>query len=244
MCIIFLSLNSNPQYKFILLANRDENYHRPSSAATFWSPDILAGRDLISNGSWLGITKQGRFAAITNVISSNISPGIQSRGSLVIDFLKSAISPLDYVTSLRGKDNYPWYNIIVGDTEQIFIYSNESDQIISLNKSGIYGIGNVGLNKTSPKLERGKILLADCTNIEQLFDILNDRTKCDDKLLPRVLDVEVERAMSTIFVKSSEFGTRAQTVILIDYNDKVTFIERSLDDDKWIEKSFNFYFTI
>ncbi|MDS8826507.1 NRDE family protein, partial [Streptococcus pneumoniae] len=107
MCLINLQFQQHPHYKLIVAANRDEFYGRPAAPAHFWkdSPDILAGRDLSQMGTWLGVHKSGRFAALTNYRDPDqMAAGAKSRGELVTQFLDGHISPADYLQAINDKD--------------------------------------------------------------------------------------------------------------------------------------------
>src|SRR5437868_6543342 len=102
MCVIYLAFEHHEQYPLILLANRDEFYERPTAAAGYWPdhPNIYAGRDLQGGGTWLGVTDEGRFAAVTNYRDPSASTGTRSRGELVADFLKGDDTPETYLSDV------------------------------------------------------------------------------------------------------------------------------------------------
>src|ERR1700759_4677855 len=77
MCLILLALRAVPNRQWLLLGNRDEYHGRPSAPAARWNdaPNIIGGRDLEAGGSWLAVSNNGRFAAVTNV-----RPGAPPRG--------------------------------------------------------------------------------------------------------------------------------------------------------------------
>ena len=117
MCVILFSYKQSNDYPLILAANRDEYYDRPTSAAGYWSdfPRVFAGRDLVSKGSWLGITDSGRFAAVTNYRDMSQAKGTRSRGDLVADFLKADIAAARYMEKIADrKDDYTGFNLLVG----------------------------------------------------------------------------------------------------------------------------------
>jgi uncharacterized protein with NRDE domain len=140
-----MALNTHLTYPLILLANRDEYYERPSASARFWdeAPFLLAGRDLRAGGTWLGITRKGRIAAVTNYRHpASIKQGAPSRGRLVSDFLLGQLGPEEYIEKLyREAGNYNGFNLIVGEKGQYYWYSNRGDGVRSLS-AGIYGLSN------------------------------------------------------------------------------------------------------
>src|SRR5687768_14784466 len=102
MCVIYFAYETHPDHPLILLANRDEFYDRPAAAAAYWKdhPEIYAGRDMMAGGTWLGITRSGRIAAVTNYRDPCAPKGNRSRGELVAEFLKSDASAPEYMADL------------------------------------------------------------------------------------------------------------------------------------------------
>jgi len=239
MCLILLAIQSHPDYKLVIAANRDEFYDRPTAPAVFWDdePGLLAGRDLRAGGTWLGITTKGRITAITNYRDpSSIKSNAPSRGSLVTDFLKGRQSPVDYLEGLkRDAHEYNGFNLIVGQKHKLYWYSNREEGIRNLS-TGIYGVSNRLLDTPWPKVTRGKEKLRELLSAENdpdheaLFSMLADRSAPDDKELPDTgVGLEWERMLSPIFITSPTYGTRSSTLIFIDLNDRVTFIEKTFN---------------
>lgn len=241
MCLIILAVKSHPSYKLILAANRDEYYDRPSAPAGLWkeSPGLLAGRDLRAGGTWLGITTKGRITAITNYRDpASLKTHAPSRGMLVTDFLLGKESPVAYLERIDQKaDKYNGFNLIVGDKDELCWYSNRGDGARSLGP-GIYGVSNRLLDTPWPKVTRAKEAFQRLLSNEEkpdpegIFHLLVDRSIADDKDLPDTgVEIEWERTLSPIFITSPVYGTRSSTIILIDTNDHVTFIERTFNSD-------------
>jgi len=241
MCLLLMALNTHPDYQLILLANRDEYYTRPTSPAAFWdeAPSVLAGKDLRAGGTWLGITKNGRIAAVTNYRDpASMKQGAPSRGRLVSDFLLGQEGPIEYLDNLdREAGKYNGFNLIIGGKGQLYWYSNRGDGVQSL-EPGIYGLSNHLLDIPWPKVAKSKDALAHllsgqrAPSLEELFHILADRTIPDDASLPHTgVELEWERVLSPIFIKSPTYGTRSSTVLLIDVQDRVTFVEKTFNAD-------------
>lgn len=239
MCLILLAIQSHPDYKMVIAANRDEFYDRPTAPAAFWDdePGLLAGRDLRAGGTWLGITTKGRIAAITNYRDpSSIKSNAPSRGSLVTDFLSGQQSPVDYLEGLkRDAHEYNGFNLIVGEKHELLWYSNREEGIRDLS-TGIYGVSNRLLDTPWPKVTRGKKMFRTLLSKEKepapeaLFFMLADRSVPDDKKLPDTgMGLEWERMLSPIFITSPTYGTRSSTLIFIDHYEGVTFIERTFN---------------
>jgi len=251
MCLIVMAYNYHPEYKLIFAANRDEFYKRPSSGADFWKdePSLLAGKDLKEGGTWCGITKNGRFAAITNYRDMKlIKEDVLSRGSIVTDFLLGTSSPELYSKGLADSaDLYNGYGLIFGNKSELFFFSNQTKKINKI-EAGIHGLSNHLLNTPWFKVKRGKELLKKAidnkaTLVDDLFIMLSDKTLSPEKELPDTgLSKDIEKSISSIFVETPDYGTRSSTVILIDKNDNVTFIEKSLntEDKKWEINAYKF----
>ena len=237
MCIVLLAFKSRPDFKLILAANRDEFYDRLAAPAVFWkeTPQMLAGRDLRAGGTWLGLTKNGRFGVLTNYRDpASIRENAPSRGTLIREYLRGNDPPLPYLERLALEGHrYNGFNLVIGDHERLCYYSNRLDRPREL-KHGIYGLSNHLLDTPWPKVTRAKDLftqlvskpeLPDC---ELLFRILDDRTPAKDDCLPDTgIGPEWERLLSPIFIASPGYGTRSSTVLLINHEDRVTFVEKS-----------------
>lgn len=238
MCLIFIALNHHPKYKLVVAGNRDEVYNRKTARAQFWEDHqhIVGGRDLQAGGTWLAMTKEGRIGMVTNYRDpQNINPGAPSRGHLVSDFLINEEGPDQYLENIsnNGKQ-YNGFNLIVGDTRQLWYYSNYKHGM-QLLTPGFYGLSNHLLDTMWPKVLRGKekikpILESPIIDPEMLLEVLYDDQPAADEMLPKTgLTLERERALSSMFIKTEGYGSRCSTVILVDRNDEVVFTERVYD---------------
>ncbi len=239
MCILLLALRQRRPYRLILAANREEHYARPAQAAAFWedAPEVLAGRDLSAGGTWMGITRSGRFAAVTNYRDTpSKRAGRPSRGHLVSAFLTGEETPATYLAGVaRSAQRYNGFSLIVGKDEDWAYYSNREGRVQPL-PSGLYGLSNHLLDTPWPKVTRGKQALAALLASEEtldpqaLFAVLADRTVAADAELPDTgFGLERERGLSAQFVTMDDYGTRCSTVVLVDHDGNVDFIERSFD---------------
>ncbi|MBT8357611.1 MAG: NRDE family protein [Deltaproteobacteria bacterium] len=242
MCLILFLYNQHPDYRLILAANRDEFYDRPTSPMAFWdhAPHVLAGRDLKGSGTWLGITKSGRIAAITNFREPDLfKPDAPSRGLLISNYLTGTETPRAYLKSIKTlAHRYNGFNLILGDASGLFYYSNRSNQINEL-KPGLYGLSNRLLDTPWPKLENGKAGLRKLLtgkrqiDIEDIFSLLSDRTVAPDDRLPDTgIGQMWERILAPIFITSDTYGTRSSSIIIIDKNQKAAVTERSFIPEK------------
>jgi uncharacterized protein with NRDE domain len=242
MCLIVLGWKAHADYPLVVFANRDEFHDRPSGRAEFWGdePELLAGRDRRGGGTWLGLTRHGRFAAISNVRKESTVPvtesrDIHSRGSLVRDYLLGEASPEEFatLTLARGSD-FEGFNLLVGDRDSMVWVSNRADEIVKV-EPGIHGISNGGLNEPWPKVARGKDAMAAAlesgsVSIEEGLTALSNRQVPPDDQLPDTgVGVESERQLAPVFIVAPGYGTRASTVVRVGADDQVTFVELIFD---------------
>jgi uncharacterized protein with NRDE domain len=235
MCLIAFSFKQHPRYDLIFIANRDEFYSRATRGAQFWTehPSVLAGKDLEAEGTWMGITRGGSFAALTNYRDmNNIKSQAPSRGSLVLDYLVQDSDPRPYLLEVnRRAPIYNGFNLLAGNPNEVWYYSNR-ERIVRRLPSGAYGLSNHLLNTPWPKVQHARDALKELTEEdrlteEELFSILeNDRRAKDESLPITGLSLDLERAMSPVFIQTEEYGTRSSTVLLIDKDGHVTFTER------------------
>lgn len=235
MCLIVFSYQQHPKYDLIFAANRDEHYERPTRPAQFWDdhPQILAGKDLKAGGTWMGINKKGAFAALTNFRNPAIKkPNPPSRGHLVLDYLKNSSNSKNYLQTVDEKaDRYMGFNLLAGTLDRLCYYSNQRNEIRRID-SGLYGLSNHLLDTPWPKVETAKtglrkIIQEKSISEETLFDLLaNEQEAPDDELPSTGIPPEIEKEVSPIFIKSDGYGTRCSTVLLINKNKNVTFVER------------------
>ena len=235
MCLILFAYQAHPIYKLIVAANRDEFLGRPTAPVHYWEDrtDILAGRDLEKMGTWMGVTIRGRFAALTNYRDpKEVTEGKRTRGELVTDALKHNGNVEGYMKDLRErKDLYPGYNLLAGDGNELFYFSNKGQELQKI-VPGIYGVSNHLLNTEWPKVQKGKAGMSKMINgdqeglIERLLGILQDTDQAPDELLPNTgVSLEWERSLSPLFIKSENYGTRSSTVMLMS-DKEIHYVER------------------
>lgn len=238
MCLILIGWRVHPDYPLVVAANRDEFLARPAVAAHWWSdaPDILAGRDLEAGGTWMGLSRSGRFAALTNYRDpTRHRPGAPSRGVLVRDCLAAgddAEATLRRVAEAGGE--YAPFNLFVGDGERLAIYESTTGRIAPL-APGIYGLSNRLLDTPWPKVlrarERFAAALPDLPDASAFLALLTDDTPAADDELPDTgVSLEWERHLSSIFIRARGYGTRCSTLITVD-RAALHLSEWSWDDD-------------
>ncbi|UAW98873.1 NRDE family protein [Halopseudomonas nanhaiensis] len=233
MCLIAFAWQQ-AGHRLLLLGNRDEFHARPTRPAAFWDedghPDLLAGQDLQARGTWLGVTRSGRFAALTNVRASGMAVGTRSRGELVAGFLASSVSPQAYLEELAPRcTEYGAFNLLVGDRD-LLCYLNSREAIPSALAPGYYGLSNASLDTAWPKLValRSGLQEAEQGSAEQLIALLADPQQYPDEQLPRTgVSQEWERALSAAFIIGETYGTRASSLLRITEDERIEFVERS-----------------
>jgi len=253
MCLILFAWQVHPDYPLILAGNRDEFYSRPTAPADFWDdhPQILAGRDLEHGGTWLGIHRSGRLAAVTNYRDGRAARrGTRSRGELVSGFLTSDLAPEEYLQEVhRQHTAYDGFNLLIGTPDRLFSYSNRSEQLAEV-EPGVHGLSNHLLDSPWPKVEQGKAALRELRDsnpdalVERLLAVLANRAPAPDDTLPDTgIDFERERVLSPAFIATPNYGTRCSTVLLIDTAGRVTLTERTHATDQDIAQTRRYGFT-
>ena len=240
MCLIVFAWNVIPGLPLIAAANRDEFYDRPAAPAGWWEdhPQVYAGRDLRGGGTWLGVTRAGRFGALTNIRApGERREGAPSRGALVADFLAGDDTAQTYVERLRAADDdFNGFNLLIGDGQTMIWYSNREHDDPRNGKPlapGIYGLSNDRLDAPWPKVVRTKAQFASmlCMGApeEAYFEMLSDTTRASDCRLPKTgVSLEMERMLSAVCIESTNYGTRVSTVVKLLANQPAILHERSV----------------
>ncbi|MBI3525136.1 MAG: NRDE family protein [Betaproteobacteria bacterium] len=241
MCLVLLAWQAHPQYPLVVAANRDEFFLRPTASVHFWedAPQVLAGRDLAAGGTWMGVTRQGRFAALTNFRESAKSPpAAPTRGKLVSNFLLGTMSAKDYLADLTLRANtYNGFNLLCGNLDaNLWHFSNRGRAEPRQLAAGIYGLSNHLLDTPWPKVAQGKSdmrkALEALPQEAPLFELLHDENIHEDGKLPRTgISLEWERALSAAFVQMPGYGTRSSSVLRLDRQGYVCFDEQTWHAD-------------
>ncbi len=238
MCIILFAWQSHPRYPLLVAANRDEFHHRPAEAAR-WRGGIFCGLDLSAGGTWLGVTRDGRFAAVTNFrepVAERVSDAARSRGDLPMQFLQGRESPSDYTARIADQqDTYRPFNLLVGDGDQLWYLSNRGAAPQAVTP-GVHGLSNGLLDTPWPKVTRGKEKLAHVgqgeARPEHLLALLHDDWRPDDDHLPDTgVGPELERLVAPIFIRSPQYGTRASSAVRLGADGEVALLEQGWQPD-------------
>lgn len=263
MCILFIANKMRDDYPLIIAANRDEFYNRPTAPSSYWqsAPDVLAGRDLEAGGTWMGVTRNGKIAALTNVRDpNNINKNTVSRGELVANWLmqntdfqydRTENERDDYLSHIRrNRHQYNGYNLVYGDVNQLCVYNNVNDTTHAITK-GVYGLSNADLVTPWPKVTQGVSALnkyvAQTNSVDEnaLFDILAQENKAEDNALPDTgIGYEWEKALSSIFIQTPQYGTRTSTLLLVDKHHCVHYKERRFSAKGIPEETLTFSFDL
>lgn len=233
MCILAFAKNVHPDYPLILIGNRDEFYRRPTAEASWWENGVLAGRDLEAGGTWLGMHSNGRFATLTNYRDiQGIKSSVRSRGELPLDFLTSTKDLNEYAESVSAKaDQYNGFNLLLWEKGKMLHFSNYENTINEV-EDGFHALSNALLDSPWYKTD---LLLAGFRSLietqtlehEAFFDLLMDQSKAPNDRLPNTgLTTAMEKELSSICIRTPDYGTCSSTIIRINRQNEVSFHER------------------
>jgi uncharacterized protein with NRDE domain len=237
MCLILVAWRAHPRYPCVIAANRDEFFGRPTAEADWWPEPagILAGRDLQAGGTWLGVSRSGRFAALTNFRDpARIQANAPSRGALVTAFLENAWPTGEGLREMaqRGARCNP-FNILCSDGRELGVYESTTGQA-RLLEPGVYALSNHLLDTPWPKVKQAKSRLAEALDelpqSAAMLDLLRDTEPAVDDELPRTgVSLELERMLSSAFILGDDYGTRCSTIVTTDSEGTIDFSEWTWD---------------
>jgi uncharacterized protein with NRDE domain len=220
MCLVLFSFDPQSDYPLVVAANRDEFYARPAVGAHYWAdaPELLAGRDLSAGGTWLGVSRTGRFATVTNFAEEGPSEAPLSRGRLPEQFLKDRVGSHEFAHGLHGI-SYRGFNLLLWDGKAL-VYTSNRGHTQDL-QPGVYGLANAELGASWPKVVRGRAGLAAAVAAgptpDRLIELLADRSVPPDEDLPRRgRPLELERRVAPSFIVGDDYGTRASTALIFE----------------------------
>jgi len=254
MCLILIAHRPAEKLPLLVLANRDEYYARPTAPADHWEecPDLIAGRDLVSGGSWFG-ARGARWASVTNIREGiRHSHSHRSRGWLVRDYLLGDESPRTFLNSRTERSaEYAGFNLLLGHGEELW-YSNNRGVSAQRLEPGIYGLSNHLLDTPWPKVVRGKQALTELLkepglDHDRAFAILADTTRAPDNALPDTgIPLEWERALSAAFIVQDNYGTRCSSLLARTGDAQYLFIERRFEKSPeiWQQARFTWQGTV
>jgi uncharacterized protein with NRDE domain len=233
MCLIAFAWQAHTEYQLVVAANRDEWHDRPAAPATWWSDhaNVLAGRDLKAGGTWLGVTRSGRFAALTNFRDpSDRKIDAPTRGKLVSDFLIGAMSAREYLLTLRERaGQFQGFNLLAGDGDSLHYFSSRIGEILAV-PPGVHALSNHTLNEPWPKVEKAKSALGEALQGKMpwearqmaIYAMLSDTTLAPDEALPDTgVGLDWERALSPAMIVGEKYGTRCSTLVYVAADGKI-----------------------
>ena len=229
MCLVAIGWQRHPDYPLVIAANRDERFDRPAAPLGWWpgAPRVLAGRDLVAGGTWLGISETGRFAVVTNYREPPGDPAPRSRGELVSMWLTDGLSPAAFHERLEATESaYAGFNLLFGDRRSLHYFSNRSDRGGPL-EAGVYALSNAELDTPWPKATRAREHMRDAltrgtVSPDAFAPLLRNRQPAADDALPDShLALPVRRLLSAPFIVGEHYGTRCSTVLSVHRNGEV-----------------------
>jgi uncharacterized protein with NRDE domain len=233
MCLIVFAWRPDHAQPLIVAANRDEFYARPSLPLAQWADalHVHAGRDLEAGGTWLGIGTNGRFAALTNIRDPQQPAARKSRGELVARFLTGNLAIDDYLADIVARaPEYAGFNLLLGNANELWHFNARDTQAVML-EPGVYGLSNAGLDTPWPKLVKARDALTavlDDPQPERLLAILSDAQTAPEAELPDTgVGQATESLLSSVFIASQNYGTRASTALIVQADGSRRMIERS-----------------
>ena len=241
MCLILFAYKASDDWPLVVASNRDEAYQRPTKEAHFWidAPHVLAGRDLEKGGTWMGVDKSGRFAAVTNYREGvpSIHQAPRSRGELIEHFFRQNASARQYLDVVKGEGEfYAGFSCLMGDMQALYFYSNRMEEIKAIDP-GVHGLSNAFLDTPWPKVQSGREELSqllskpETLSRDAVFQMLHDQRTYEMAQLPRTgIESAREKALSAKFIAVDErYGTRSSTVIMVHASGQVHYEERSFE---------------
>jgi uncharacterized protein with NRDE domain len=233
MCLIVFAWRPGHAQPLIVAANRDEFYARPSLPLAQWpeAPHVHAGRDLEAGGTWLGVGANGRFAALTNIRDPHQPPARKSRGELVARFLNGDMPIGDYLSDVAARSlEYSGFNLLIGNANELWHFNARESEAVML-PSGVYGLSNAGLDTPWPKLLKARAALEEVLDDPQpqaLLALLNDSQPAPFAELPDTgVGLATETLLSSVFIASPTYGTRASTALIVQADGTRWMVERS-----------------
>jgi uncharacterized protein with NRDE domain len=233
MCLIVFAWRPGHPQPLVVAANRDEFYARPSLPLAQWleAPHVYAGRDQEAGGTWLGIGANGRFAALTNIRDPHQPPSRTSRGELVAGYLLGDQPINDYLNDVVGRSlEYAGFNLLIGNASELWHFNARESEAVML-APGVYGLSNAGLDTPWPKLLKARAALEEVLGDPQpqaLLALLADSQTAPFAELPDTgVGLATETLLSSVFIASQSYGTRASTALIVQADGSRQMVERS-----------------
>jgi len=242
MCLLIFAHQTSTRYPLVVAANRDEFHARPTAVSQFWTdyPELLAGQDLDQGGTWMGVTRGGRFAAITNYRDpSRTAAAPRSRGELPLHYLTGQRDPQTYLQDIAAlAEEYAGFNLLLGDRDGLWYFTNSlpaAERAPLCLPPGIYGLSNARLDTLWPKVDLGKTQLKNLLDSgppshDALAVVVSDRGLADlHALRPHGMETEMDQLLSAQFIVTGRYGTRSSTTLWTDSNGLASWRELNFD---------------
>jgi uncharacterized protein with NRDE domain len=239
VCLIAVAWRSRDDLPLVVAANRDEWRERPAERAHWWPdhPDLLAGRDLQAGGTWMGVTRGGRFAAVTNFRDpSDKRAAARSRGGIVTDFLLGEDAPRAFLSRLAAHaGEYNGFNLLLGDGASLWYFGSREGEAREV-EPGIHALSNHLLDEPWPKVVRARVAMGEAMESHDpaapLFEMLSDGQGAPDSALPDTgIGIAWERRLASPLITGADYGTRASTVLTVSAAGEVAIEERTRGAD-------------
>jgi uncharacterized protein with NRDE domain len=235
MCLVVFAWQALEAQPLVLVGHRDEAHARAAAAMDWWNaPPMLAGRDLVGGGTWLGLAAGARFGVVTNLRGAPAPPNPPSRGTLIPSFLAGRARPSEFLGALATEAHrYAGFSLVLGDAHELWYFSNGDPAGPRGLERGLYGLSNGTLRADWPKVRRSRERLAarlvhPLGEAEELLALLDDRSPAPDEELPDTgIGLARERALSPPFIVGEHYGTRAATAIILGGDGRGSVVERS-----------------
>lgn len=217
MCVVSIAWHAHPRWQLIVAGNRDEFHTRSAAPLGPWpdDPSIMAGRDILSQGTWMGVSNTGRFGVVTNIRTPD-SPDPQkaSRGALVTDWLARGAFP-------DNLDIFNPFSLMIGDQQGLQYLSNRPNEVRAALGHGVHGLSNAVQGERWPRKERLNRALMDwlggsADDPMALFGILGDAYATHMDAHP-------------IFIRNAVYGTRCSTILAVGRDGAGRIMERRFD---------------
>lgn len=240
MCLITVAWKIHPRYDLVVAANRDEFHDRPARAAHWWpdAPGVYGGRDERAGGAWCAADTTGRFAAVTNVREPGARTDLRSRGALVYEALSQPEPLARHARRIWAERNdYGPFNLLLADRDELLFLSNRGERQWLSVAPGLFAISNGHWGEHWPKTDRARsglqaLVHARDVSAQTLFALLAESEPAPGEALPDTgLGPDTEQLLSSLFVRSPAYGTRASTLVLREPGGRIVFFERSFDSD-------------
>jgi uncharacterized protein with NRDE domain len=220
MCVVALSLDAHPKWRIILAGNRDEFHTRPSAPVARWDDadsHIVAGRDLVSDGTWLGVSELGRIAVVTNIRTDTPpDPAKASRGDLVTNYLRGKVAP-----DMAALDTFNAFSLITIGPEGATLSANRPSPMTMSIPAGVHGLSNGLPYEDWPRKSR---------LIEAFSEVINNADDLPEAMLDLLASESID---DSIFIRSDVYGTRCSTLALVDYQGIGLILERRFGPDAY-----------